>query len=611
MAIDLDVFLEFASRCHPLDLVPSDVRASLAEEIDQVDAVSGDTIYEVGTTLPGFYLILSGAVEIVTASGDILSRLSDGDAFGERGLLRDGLAPNSAVAAQDSSLYMLPKADFNRLLHAYPGFRAYFSPQRLSALPLVDDKTLFSTRLADLMSADPVSVSPETSVRDAARLFSERRISCLPVVGGAGVVGIVTTRDVAERIVARGRDNETPVGEIMTPDPVTLPSDALGYNALLTLVERGIGHLPVTENSRLKGVLTLTDLVRHQSLADIFLVIEIKKKRSVNELAGVISKIPQLLAQLNSAGLDANKIGQIITSVTDALTARLIDLAEIELGTAPVPYLWLACGSQGRREQTGISDQDNCLILSNDFDTDQHAGYFTKLAEFVCDGLDACGYYYCPGEMMATNDRWRQPLSRWREYFRGWIAQPDPMAQMLASVMFDLRPIVGERTLFEGLVEETLSLASANSIFQAHMISNSLKHSPALGLFGGFALIRKGEHKDTVDLKLGGVVPIVDLARVYALRGAISEVNTLDRLDLAIDEKTVSESGGRDLIDAYRLVADVRLNHQARLIREGAKPDNFMSPNALSELERNHLRDAFVVIKTMQSALAHSQSALS
>ncbi len=520
-------------------------------------------------------------------------------------------APNRAVATQDSSFYLLPKADFDRLLRGYPDFRGYFSPHRLTQPPGIDDKTLFSTRLSELMSVDPVSVSPETSARDAARLLGENRISCLPVVRDNQLIGIVTTRDFAERIVAEGISNDTPIGEIMTPEPITLASDALAYDALLALVEHGIGHLPVTENGRLRGVLTITDLIRHQSLADIFLVMEIEEKRSIEDLADVLSNVPQLLAQLNSAGLDAHKIGRIITSITDALTVRLTELAEIQLGAAPVPYLWLACGSQGRREQTGVSDQDNCLILSNDFDADQHAGYFEALAKFVSDGLDACGYYYCPGEMMATTVRWRQPLSRWREYFRGWIAQPDPMAQMLASVMFDLRPIAGDSTLFEGLVEETLSLASANSIFRAHMISNSLKHVPPLGLFGGFALTRKGEHKDTLDLKLGGVVPIVDLARVYALQGAIREVNTLDRLRLSIEEKTVSESGGRDLIDAYRLVADIRLDHQARRVRAGVKPDNFMSPNALSELERNHLRDAFVVIKTMQSALAQSQAALS
>jgi CBS domain-containing protein len=209
--------------------------------------------------------------------------------------------------------------------------------------------------------------------------------------------------------------------------------------------------------------------------------------------------------------------------------------------------------------------------------------------------------------MMATNPRWCQPVSVWRSYFANWIDKPDPMAQMLASVMFDLRPIVGDESLFAGLYQETLEKAKKNSIFRAHMISNSLNHTPPLSFFRGFALIRKGEHKDTVDLKLNGVVPIVDLARAYALQGAITAANTRERLTLARDIGTISHSGAQDLIDAYDLIATMRLEHQARQIREGSKPDNFLAPASLSELERNHLKDAFLMIKTQQSALGHAQ----
>jgi CBS domain-containing protein len=228
------------------------------------------------------------------------------------------------------------------------------------------------------------------------------------------------------------------------------------------------------------------------------------------------------------------------------------------------------------------------------------------MAKFVSDGLDAAGYFYCPGDMMATADRWRQPTRVWRGYFRKWIAQPDPEAQMLASVMFDLRAIAGKAELFEGLQEQTLKEARANSIFRAQMVGNSLKHQPPLGLFRGFALIRSGEHKDRIDLKHNGVAPIVDLGRVYALMGGLTQANTRDRLEAAREAHVVSEAGVKDLLDAYDLIARMRLEHQARLIRQGLKPDNFMAPAMLSELERNHLKDAFVVVKTMQSAAAHS-----
>ena len=184
------------------------------------------------------------------------------------------------------------------------------------------------------------------------------------------------------------------------------------------------------------------------------------------------------------------------------------------------------------------------------------------------------------------------------------------MAQMLASVMFDLRPIGGDNSLFDALQKETLEAARDNSIFVAHMVRNSLKHTPPLSLFRNFALIRSGEHKNMLDLKHSGVVPVVDLGRVYSLQGAIEVVNTRDRLDAARDAGVLSQSGAHDLIDAYELIAEIRLRHQAEQIREGKKPDNFMAPGKLSDLERSHLRDAFMVIKTMQSYLGHGRSTL-
>jgi CBS domain-containing protein len=212
---------------------------------------------------------------------------------------------------------------------------------------------------------------------------------------------------------------------------------------------------------------------------------------------------------------------------------------------------------------------------------------------------------------MATNIKWRQPLRVWRQYFRGWIATPDPEAQMLASVMFDLRPIGGTEALFSDLQEQTLANAAKNSIFVAHMVSNSLKHQPPLGLFRGFATVRSGEHKNTIDLKLSGVVPVVDLGRIYALTGQLTQTNTRARILAAIEARTVSASGGRDLLDAYDMIADTRLAHQAAQIKRGEKPGNFMRPADLSDFERSHLRDAFVVIKTMQNAAGSGRGYLS
>jgi CBS domain-containing protein len=394
----------------------------------------------------------------------------------------------------------------------------------------------------------------------------------------------------------------------MTRDPHSLGLNDLGSDVLQMMLERRIGHVPVVESGVLKGIVTQTDLTRYQAISSAVIIGDIAHAGSVEELTGFTKMIPQVLAQLVATGKPHDVITRLITDIGDAVTRRLLAMAEAKFGPPPVPYLWLACGSQGRREQTGVSDQDNCLFLHDDFQP-EHDPYFAALAKFVSDGLDACGYFYCPGDMMATADRWRQPVRVWRDYFAGWVAKPDPTAQMLASVMFDLRPISGEVSLFADLQAETLEMSSKNSIFVSHMVSNSLKHVPPLSLLRGFATIRSGEHKDMIDLKHNGVVPLVDLGRIYALLGRLESANTRARLLEARDKGVISSTGAGDLIDAYDLIAHTRLEHQAYEIKHGQAPDNFMAPTSLSDFERGHLRDAFVVVRTMQSAIGHSRGA--
>lgn len=597
----------FLETVHPYDSLPQDELARVAGCFGRRTFAAGEEIYGFGAALEGLYLILSGRVEIRDRDGGLVSLLAPRNSFGERGLMRDGLAATGARAAEESVLLLLPGTEFRRLIASFPAFERFFNRGR-GAEPRPGDLT--TQKIADLMARDPVTCTPDTPAAEAARMMRKARVSSLGVTGPDGrLVGIVTTRDLTNRLLAEGRDPATPVGEVMTPDPVALPPTALGSDILHLMLERGIGHLPVTEAGRIVGMVTQTDLTRFQAVSSAVLIRDLARAGTVAEMAVVTRRIPQLLVQLVGAGHSHEVVTRLITDIADAVTRRLLSLAEAELGAAPVAWLWLACGSQGRQEQTGVSDQDNCLMI-DDAVTEADMEYFRALATYVSDGLDACGYVYCPGEMMATSPRWCQPVRVWRDYFRGWIARPDPEAQMLASVMFDLRPIGGAVRLFDDLQEETLAAASKNSIFVAHMIANSLKHTPPLGLIRGIATIRSGEHRNHVDLKLNGVVPVADLARIYALQGRLPAVNTRARLLAAAEAGVISASGGRDLTEAYDLIAQTRLDHQAARVRAGARPDNFLAPADLSDFERSHLRDAFVVVRTMQSAIGHGRGAM-
>ena len=599
----------FFSQHPPYDSLPADTLQALqsACTVDHVEA--GTLLYQRDLAIRDLCVLGSGLVDLVSREGEVVFRYATGDTIGARGLLRDGLAVDDAVVRETADIVRIPRPQFETLLAEHPVFDAFFdrtrTAQRRAATPSIDPAAaLLSTPIRDVMTTGVVWVPPDVTVADAARTMRQNWISCVLVAhDDARLVGMLTAGDLTARVVAEERSGDTPVHQVMTRDPESLSPAATMLDAALRMSERKIGHLPILEAGRIVGIVTRTNLIRRESLSIAGMIAEIGRQADVPGIAGAIARMPQVLAQLVGSGLEPRPLGQLITGLTDAVTRRLLALAEQALGPPPVPYLWLACGSQGRQEQTGVSDQDNVLILDESYDPDTHGVYFEDLARRVSDGLNACGYVYCPGEMMATNPVWRQPVSTWRRYFRTWIDKPDPKAQMLASVMFDLRPIVGTVSLFDGIKRETLDNAVKNSIFRAHMIANSLKHVPPLSLFRGFALIRSGEHKNTVDLKLNGIVPIVDLARVYVLDAGLEEVNTRDRLEAARAAGSLSESGADDLIAAYDLIARTRLEHQAEQIRGGEKPTNFLAPSTLSALERNHLKDAFGVIKTFQSAL--------
>lgn len=607
MPLTVNETTSFLRSVHPYDGLETPYLEDLVPVFDVQVIDAGQPVYRFGDRLEGLYIVYEGEVEVTDENDIPVSILGPRNSFGERGLTRDGVALTTAIAKIQTTLLLLPRDAFRDLIAQHPAAARFFDRRR-NAQPRAND--LATSRVETLMARGPETCRLDDSAQTAAQKMRDRHISSICVMSGDQLTGIVTLRDISGKIVANGLSGDTPVSQIMTADPVILSPSAIGSDVLHAMMERRIGHIPILDAGQLVGIVTQTDLTRFQAVSSAELVSRLASAETPQDMALVTAEIPNLLVQLVAGGNRHEVTTRLITDIADTATRRLLALAEGKLGPAPVPYLWLACGSQGRQEQTGVSDQDNCLIL-DDSVTEEQMPYFAALAKFVCDGLDACGYVYCPGDMMATNPRWCQPVRVWRDYFRNWIAKPDPMAQMLASVMFDLRPIGGTRALFDGLQAETLRAASANSIFVAHMVSNSLKHTPPLGLLRGIATIRSGEHRNTLDLKHNGVVPIVDLGRVYALQGRLGAVNTRARIEAAAGAGVLSTSGARDLLDAYDVIAETRLEHQSRQIKSGQAPDNFLAPSALSDFERSHLRDAFVVVKTLQSAVSQGRGILS
>ncbi len=612
MDIELIEIREFLATHHPFDQLPDAELDKLPSALELSYMRRNTLIFSPGMENTCLYIIRSGAVEVSDEHGLLLSRRGEGDTFGARSLLR-GRTRYNVKAIEDTLLYKLPRFKFKQLCELYERFAYFFHAD--GAVRLHDavqhqktsrgdnDISLMTLPIKDIVNRNWIMLHPDVSISEAAKKMTEEKASAILVCDNSKLAGIVTDRDMCSRCLAREMDINASIENIMTVNPYTISQEDYAYSALMLMSRRNIRHLPVMHQGSVTGIVSASDLIQRQSASPIFLVGDIYKQTTVQQLAETSTLIPQVLVNLVDADATAHSIGHMVSILGEAITTRLLQLAEEKIGPPPIEYCWLSFGSLARLEQTAQTDQDNGLLLSNDYDPQLHGDYFEKLAHYVCDGMNACGYDYCPGDVMATNTKWRQSLSGWKRNFDNWINKPEPQALMHASIFFDMRCLHGKNELFTELQEYVLTLSKSNRIFLAHLAGNALHHTPPLGFFRRFVLVHDGEHNNTLDLKHNGIVPIIDLARIYCLASGINAVNTQSRLEAVGGLGEVSNQGAADLKHALELIGMIRLRHQARMIKAGNKPNNFISPEDLSNFERNHLKDAFEIVRTIQAAL--------
>ncbi|MES9972759.1 MAG: putative nucleotidyltransferase substrate binding domain-containing protein [Candidatus Thiodiazotropha sp.] len=613
MEIELVEIRDFLAQRPPFDALPEEQLNQLPKSLE-IRYLRRGSLFPPADTTQGFiYILRSGAIELRDDEDNLVEKLAEGGLYTTDCQLIDFSRASHGLAVEDSLIYQLPCYVLKTLRKTEPAFDRHFAESIRDRLKQAvrtlqdygDEKNCvaeMTVEVSDLIKKTPVTIDINSTIRQAAELMSDKNVSSVMILKGTQLAGVITDRDLRKRCIAAGVSVDQPVSQIMTTNLETIQEGTMAIQALMTMTRLHVHHLPVKRGDEVVGMLTATDLARHQSTNSAYLASDIRKAATVEDLAHVSERLPDLQFHLANSNASALHIGEAISSITDSLTARLIEMAEAELGPPPVRYVWLCGGSQARGEQTSHSDQDNAMLISDEMKA-EHADYFERLSNRVSDGLNACGFIYCPGDAMATNPKWRQTLQIWRKYFNAWINKPEPMALMLSSIFFDLRPIYGEVELFNELQSDILSKTRGNGIFTAYMAANALHHRPPLGFFRTFVLIHDGKHDDTFDIKHRGIVPITDIARVFALDQGLTPVNTTERLEAAAETTVLSRDMGENLVDALEFIASIRIYHQAEQIRKGLKPDNYLSPEELSDLERRHLKDAFRVIQEMQDAM--------
>ena len=608
MEIELVEIRDFIAQHSPFDVLDSAALNNLPKNLTIRYIRRGALFPEPDTNRNSLYIIRSGAIEFRDAQDQLIDKLAEGDIYLLEFNPSNDFEIPKGVCVEDTLVYLLPCEILTLLRKQFDLFDRYFNPsvnERLrDAVELTHDADMrdlsaMKLEVSGLTDRLPVIVDEATTIQQAAKIMTEEQVSSIVITSNEKLIGLLTDRDIRSRCVAEGVSREQHVSSIMSTDLETVTDTSLLAEALLAMTRKQVQHLPVLKDGIPIGILTSSDIVRHLSTSPALIATDVYKANSVEALKKISTRLPELQLQLSLSSATAKHIGEVFSSITDAITSRLIELAEIELGKAPVEYVWAAGGSQARNEQTSHSDQDNALIISNDYKP-EHEKYFELFSNYVCDGLNACGYVYCPGNAMASNSEWRQPLNIWSGYFSKWIKTPEPKALMLSSIFFDLRGVYGDFSILDSLQSEVLNRTKNNELFNSHMVSNALTHKPPLGFFRNFVMVQDDKHKNTLNIKHRGIVPIVDIARVIALANGISASNTEERLDAALQCKALSKEMHDNLIDAMEFIASLRIRHQAQQIRAGVSADNYLPPDELSGLEKSHLKDSFSIIKTMQ-----------
>jgi CBS domain-containing protein len=617
-AVALDVELAeirgFLAAHTPFDCLPDAVLESLPSRLSVAYYRRGTVVLAEGSTAVELQIVRSGAVELWDPDGGLVERGGVGTCIGGAALATGRPQPVTVQAIEDTLVLACPAAVFHELCKRYAEFASFFEHRagRLREAVIRQrqqhvtgaDRAVLQSSVGDLVRRAPVSVRVDETVVHATRLMSAERISSVMVTDGERLVGILTDRDLRTRVLAAGADPAAPVSTVMTPDPATSRPDALALEALLELVRRNIHHLPVVDDGRPIGMITATDLLRLQQASPVFLVGDIAKAPDVATVAELATRLQWVVAGLIRQGISAHDAGRVVTTVGDAIEQRVVALAEAELGTPPIPYAWLTLGSRARYEQALGPDQDHALLLHDDYRPGPHARYFRQLAERVTSGLETVGYPRCRGDKMATNPTWRQPLATWTDHVARWVHAPTPEAVLSASVFFDLRHQYGNPELTAELAATQRRAAQGAPIFLAHLAAHATSQHPPLGFFRGLVVDRSGEHRDTLDVKRGGINIIVEIARLYALECGSEETSTLARLADAVEAHRLSPALAADLRDAWEFLAHLRLRHQAEQVRSGRPPDNRVDPSGISHFEKRHLKAAFGVIRAAQGALA-------
>lgn len=616
---------DFLKDFPPFNLLQKDELLTISKNVKVIYLEDNDFVFKQNDEVhDAFYIVKDGAVGVFRDNTILVDKCDEGDIFGLRAIVAKDNYLLSAKAIEESIIYSISSELLETIIEkntkANKFLIASFATNTRNPYSKENKGVLFAdieilqknpSNFTEVQTADysknPVTCPLETSIKEAAQTMTNKRVGSIIITKNKKPLGIITDKDLRTKIATGLVGVNETVDNIMSSPVKTYPEHITVAEAQIAMLQHNITHLCITKDgtpkSELCGILSEHDIVVIHGNNPSVLIKEVKRAKSTEDLKTIRLKAQNLLQGYLEQKIPIFFVSKIISAINDAITKKAIEFAINELGEGPpVPFGWLALGSQGRKEQLLLTDQDNALVFA-DVPREQYQrtqNYFLKLAKNVTIKLNTIGFEFCPADMMASNKKWCKSVSEWKAQFNDWITHPHEEKIMLCTIFFDYDLVYGDKHLVDSISDSIFKSIDEYEIFLNFLGLNALKNPPPLSFFRQFLVEDGGEHKDQFDIKARAMMPLVDSARLLTLSNTLkNQNNTILRLQKLTELEPQNSDLYLSCISAFKILLRFRTEQGLKNSDSG----RFIDLKSLSKNDKLKLKSCFKPIKDIQELI--------
>lgn len=619
---------EFLKNYHPFSELKFENLLNVAQHCSVIYLEKNEILFKIHDQIhESFYVVAAGAVGLsVTSDTDdvLIDKCDEGDIIGLRPFFAQDNYLMTAKAREESILYSIPINVFKPIAMQNADVLNFllrsFASNTRNPLDknhkgkLISENVIYSESVNEIQyfqpinySKSPVTASSSDIVKYVAQTMSSRRIGSIIIHENQLPIGIVTDKDLRAKIATGLYSIDVSVDKIMSSPVITVQENLSIAEAQMLMLKNNVGHLCVTEDgsnqSKIIGIISEHDIVVAQANNPGVFLKQIRKAEKTSDLKLLREKLTDLIQNSIDKNIPLNHVCSIVGEINNAIIKRCIELSINKIGSPPpAKFAWLNIGSQGRKEQLLMTDQDNAIVFEDVADEryDEVKKYFLDLADKVNNKLNKIGYEFCPAEMMARNPLWCKSVTDWCNQFKGWINTPGEKGILMSTIFFDYDFVYGEENLLDSISETIQNETENNDLFFAYLGADALKNPPPLGFFRQFLVENDGEHKDNFDIKSRALISLIDAARILALQQGIhGNSNTAFRFNKLAEKEPQYASIYEACNEAFLELVKFRTEEGLKNNSDG----RYLNLNELSKLDKVKLKNAFLPISDIQEVL--------